>query len=153
SAPCIGLGRGPQTWRRAKSIRFVYDEFLEYIIARSWVEELVTPSKVSALEHTLQEIVNALNVFQPSSGALIFLDKMLGNEGALVNKAVKLMSSPEYNFIESQQIMMLHMFENISVLTADNELLDILDRFERIATDDIKTRLTSVILLVLSQHL
>ncbi|KAB8320491.1 CHAT domain-containing protein [Tolypothrix campylonemoides VB511288] len=134
-------------------VRFLYDEFMEYIIARSWLEHLAVSQELEkAIEILLQEAVSALSSFSPTFGAIIFLDKMLKRNGELVNRIISLLATLEDEFVASRQIVMLEAFEKIDINNVSDELIIALDKFERIARDDIKDKLAPIIIQVLRQH-
>jgi hypothetical protein len=65
-----------------RNVCFLYDEFMEYIIARSWLEQLAISQELeTAIEIFLQEVVSTLSSFSPAFGAILFLDKMLKRNG------------------------------------------------------------------------
>jgi CHAT domain-containing protein len=142
-----------QAYATQKIVRFLYDEFMEYIVARSWLEQLTASQELEkATEILLQEAVSALSSFSPAFGAIIFLDRMLKRNGELVNRTISLLAMSEDEFVASRQIVMLSAFENIAIDNVSDELMIALDKFERIARDDIKEKLAPIILQVLRQH-
>jgi hypothetical protein len=135
------------------TVRFLYDEFMEYMVARSWVDFLVRSKlSITDLDALLQEAVAAIGNFSPAFGAILFLDKMLNYDGVLINKAIVLMASIGDEFIASQQIKMLNAFENININSVDNDLIITLEKFEKDARDEIKVGLAPVIIRVLEQQ-
>jgi hypothetical protein len=142
-----------QAYATQKIVRFLYDEFMEYIVARSWLEQVTASQELEkATEILLQEAVSALSSFSPAFGAIIFLDRMLKRNGELVNRTISLLAASEDEFVASRQIVMLSAFENIAIDNVSDELMIALDKFERIARDDIKEKLAPIILQVLRQH-
>lgn len=136
-----------------RTVRFLYDEFMEYIIARSWLEQLVISQELeTAIENLLQEVAVALNSFSPAFGAILFLDKMLKRNGKLVNRIISLLGKSEDEFVASRQIIMLKAFERIDLNNVGGELIIALDKFERIARDEIKEKLAPIIIKVLCEH-
>ncbi|MCA2553225.1 MAG: DUF4062 domain-containing protein, partial [Microcystis sp. M04BS1] len=142
-----------QIYASQKNVRFLYDEFMEYIIARSWVENLITSQELEqATEIILQQAVSALSGFAPAFGAILFLDKMLNRGGVLVSRAIALIASLEDEFVASRQITMLSAFKNIDIENISDELLLALDKFERIARDEIKEELAPIMIQILRQY-
>jgi hypothetical protein len=137
-------------YSKQKAVRFVYDEFMEYMIARSWVDEIYSSKGFeTVLDSLLQEAVDAISVFQPAFGAILFLDKMLDRKGRLVNKAITHLMLTEKSFVESRQIPIAYAFENIAVEDIEDDLILALKKFESIARNEIKERLAPVILKIL----
>ena len=142
-----------QIYASQKKVRFLYDEFMEYIIARSWFEHLITSQESEqATEILLQEAVSALSGFAPAFGAILFLDKMLNRGGVLVSRAISLIASLEDEFVASRQITMLSAFKNIAIENISDELLLALEKFERIARDEIKEQLAPIMIGILRQY-
>lgn len=133
-----------------RTVRFLYDEFMEYIIARSWLEHLAVSQELEkATEILLEEAVSALSSFSPTFGAILFLDKMLRRNGELVNRIISLLATSEDEFFASRQITMLEAFEKIDINNINDELIIALNKFEIIARDDIKEKLAPIIIQVL----
>lgn len=142
-----------QIYTSQKNVRFLYDEFMEYIIARSWVENLITSQESEqATEILMQKAVSALSGFAPAFGAILFLDKMLNRGGVLVSRAISLIASLDDEFVASRQITMLSAFKNIAIENISDELLLALDKFERIARDEIKEELAPIMIQILRQY-
>lgn len=141
-----------ESWHRYathKTIRFVYDEFMEYIIARSWANQyFISKITEKSTEFLLQEAVNSISSFSPAFGSILFLDKMLEQGGVLVNRAISLIDSTNDIFMASRQITMLYAFENMDVNSIDDNVLVALDKFEKTARDEIRERLAHVILKI-----
>ena len=136
-----------------RNICFLYDEFMEYIIARSWLEQLAISQELeTAIEILLQEVVSTLSSFSPAFGAILFLDKMLKRNGELVNRIISLLATSENEFVASRQIVMLKAFERIDINNIGDELIIALDKFERIARAEIKEKLAPIIIQVLRQY-
>lgn len=136
-----------------RNVRFLYDEFMEYIIARSWLEQLAVSQELETkIEIILQEAVSTLSSFSPAFGAILFLDKMLKRNGELVNRIISLLATSEDEFVASRQIVMLQAFERIDINNVGSELIIALDKFERTARDEIKEKLAPIIVQVLRQH-
>ena len=139
--------------QKTYTVRFLYDEFMEYIIARSWLEQLAVSQELETeIEILLQEAVSTLSSFSPAFGAILFLDKMLERNGELVNRIISLLATSEDEFVASRQIIMLKAFERIDINNVGGELIIALDKFERIARDEIKEKLAPIIIKVLRQH-
>ncbi|WP_293139799.1 NACHT domain-containing NTPase [Okeania sp. SIO3I5] len=136
-----------------RNVRFLYDEFMEYIIAQSWLEQLALSQELETkIELLLQEVASILSSFSPSFGAILFLDKMLKRNGELVNRIISLLATSEEEFFASRQIAMLQAFERIDINNIGDELIIALDKFERIARDENKERLAPIIVQVLRHH-
>jgi hypothetical protein len=136
-----------------KFVRFVYDEFMEYVIARSWLDDVTrSPDSSAAVRPLLAGVVDAMSHFQPAFGALIFLDRMLAKSGALVNRLIALVAATEGELLATRQVAMLLAFDNASVREANEELFQALEQFERLARDDLKERLGVIILRFLEVH-
>jgi len=136
-----------------RNVRFLYDEFMEYIIARSWLEQLAVSQELETkIEILLQEAVSTLSSFSPAFGAILFLDKMLKRNGELVSRIISLLATSEDEFVASRQIVMLQAFEKMDINNVGSELLIALDKFERTARDEIKEKLAPIIMQILRQH-
>jgi hypothetical protein len=133
-----------------KHVRFLYEEFMEYMIARSWVNEISEASDAhAATSRLLQEAVEAIGGFPPVLGAVLFLDKMLDSGGHIVNEFIVRTSKLGELFLMSQQTSLVYAFESVDFAHADDELIAVVEKFEPIVREDLRERLASVILKIL----
>lgn len=133
-----------------KSVRFLYDEFMEYMIARSWVNEISEASDArTTLSRLLQDAVEALGGFPAALGAVLFLDKMLDSGGRVVSEFIVRTSKLGELFLSSQQTSMVYAFESVDFAHADDELIAAVEKFEPIVREELRERLAPVILKIL----
>ena len=71
------------------------------------------PEPSAALAFLLGQVVDALTHFQPAFGATIFLDRMLGKNGVLVNRLITLIAESEGELLATRQAAMLFAFEKL----------------------------------------
>ena len=138
----------------ARIVRFVYDEFMEYMLARSWFEDIIAaaPEEDSAAERLLQEAVDALVAFPAAMGAVIFLDQLLARSGRLVCRAISMLGPVRDVLLHSRQMTLLYALENIDAANVDENLLDVVDQFEIVAAFELRLRLARVILQLLEKN-
>jgi hypothetical protein len=142
-----------QSYTNRKDLRFLYDEFMEYVIARSWLYFIErSQDSEKATESLMQEITSTLSSFSSALGATIFLDKMIKGNGKLVSRIVTLLSQSEDEFVASRQIIMLSAFENIATDSISDEMMFAIDKFERIAKDEIRGKLAPIMIQVFRQR-
>jgi hypothetical protein len=73
-----------------RNVRFTYDAFMEYILARNFFEKvLISNDKEGIPTSTIREIANSINVFPPGFGAVLFLDQIMDCKGLLINEFLK----------------------------------------------------------------
>jgi Domain of unknown function (DUF4062) len=136
-----------------KIVRFVYDEFMEYMLAQSWLEQiLATPNQDSATEALLQQAMEATIAFPSAMGAVLFLDQMLTRSGRLVRQAISMLGPVRDVLLNSRQMTLLYALENVDVANSDDNLMDIVDRFETVAAPDLRARLAQVVLRLLEEN-
>lgn len=149
----IILGEATHAYSMRKSVRFLYDEFMEYMVARHWIERLAAQSPAEgAAEAFVAEAVEAMSTFPAAFGAIFFFDQMMKRDGALINQAIIRIAAKGDAFMSSQQVPLLYAFENINFAGADEQLLAVLERFERSARNEVKERLAPVILKLMRRH-
>jgi len=142
-----------QPYSIRRNLRFLYDEFMEYVIACAWLELIeISQDSEKVTESLAQEIAAALSSFSSALGAIIFLDKMIKGDGKLVSRIVTLLAQFDDEFIASRQIIMLSAFENIATDNVTNEMMAALDKFERIARDEIREKLAPVMIQMFHQQ-
>jgi hypothetical protein len=123
---------------------------MEYMIARSWVDEILEAAdQDSATGRLLQQSVESLGSFPPALGSVLFLDKMLDRGGRLINDFIKRASKINDFFLNSQQTSLVYAFESINFATADDELIQAVEKFESTVREELRDRLASVILKIL----
>jgi hypothetical protein len=143
------LEEARHTYSSRKSVRFLYDEFMEYMLARSWVDEISeADDERAATGRLLQEAAESLGSFPPALGAVIFLDQMLERGGRLVNEFIKRASKLGDFYMESQQTSLLYAFESIAFGEADDELIAAVEKFEPAVREESRERLAAVILKI-----
>lgn len=146
----IILEEASHSYSIRKSVRFLYDEFMEYMIARSWVDEIsASPDERVATSNLLQEAVESLGTFPPALGAVLFLDNMLERDGSVVNEFIKRSSNSGAFLLDSQQTSLVYAFERIDFANADDELIAAIQKFEPNVREDLRERLARVILKIL----
>lgn len=137
----------------AKIVRYVYDEFMEYMLAQSWLDTILgSREEDAAIDALLGEAVDAIIAFPSAMGAILFLDQMLERSGRLVNRAVSMLGSVRDVLLHSRQLTLLYALENIDPASVDDNLLDTVDRFEVAATSELRPRLAHVILRLLEKN-
>ena len=130
-----------------KYVRFVYDEFMEYGIARAWLERIeVAEDPHYARESLLEDAATAITAFPAALGAILFLDQMLDARGTVVNRAIAQIEAFQEDFLATRQYALLQALEHISVETIDDPVLSVLGRFEQIVREDVKERLAPIVL-------
>ena len=134
-------------------IRFLYDEFMEYMIARSWIEQLSeSPNSQAITSQLIQEAAEALGTFPPALGAVLFLDRMMASEGRLINEFIKRASRIGNDFLNSQQTSLIYAFESINFETVDDELIAAVEKFEPVVRENLRERLAAVVLKLLERR-
>lgn len=142
----IIIEQSSHIYSRKKIVRFVYDEFMEYIIARAWAEKLLASNDLqSDTEDLLQDVIHSISDFSPSFGGILFLDSMLKSDGKIVNIAISIIYTLGFEFIASRQITMLYAFEKMNAEVADEDVLNALDEFEQVVRDEYKERLAKIV--------
>lgn len=137
-----------------RTIRFVYDELMEYLLARCWIDTILAPDfEEEKIDHLIEEAVDSFHDFPTAFGALLFLDKMLNRKGRLINKTIIKIAKEDDSFSEQRQIATLNAFENIAVTDIEEEIITALETFESVARDDIKDRLAEVMLRVAKENI
>lgn len=135
------------------SIRFVYDQFMEYMLARSWAARLpVGTALSSAADSILDEAAASILEFGPVLGALVFTDKVLKLGGLLLNRAIPRLIAKAPTLVQTRQESLLFAFKHIHIETAEDALIDHLDAFEEAAHQSVKEGLASIILALLEHN-
>jgi hypothetical protein len=147
------LEEATQRYSTRKVVRFRYDEFMEYILARSWVEQ-VQSSKTpeAATEQLLQEAGDAVVGFPAALGGILFLDQMLNRGGRLVAQAFILSGPQQDVFLNSRQRALLYALENIDTTVVPESLIGLVDKFEKVVSLELKERLGQVVLRILKSR-
>lgn len=134
-----------------KVIRIVYDEFMEYLIARAWVRTATaTTSPSHALHSQVHDAVASFIGFAPAWGALMFLDQIENSQGTIVNEALEAFAALGDELMASRQAALLVAFENMSIIHLDDRVVSVLARFEELASPEIKERLALILNEVLA---
>jgi len=134
--------------KMAKSFRFTYDELMEYVLARSWIEyEDVNNPK--ALDILIERALMVMPQFSCAVGAILYLDKELGKNGYLVDRAFVLGRDTIVELMASRQVQLLYLCEALSADSAISTTIDQIDRFEQIASPLVRERLAKVIIGIL----
>jgi hypothetical protein len=142
-----------QPYTNRKNLRFLYDEFMEYVIARSWLYFIQrSQDSEKATESLMREITSTLSSFSSALGATIFLDKMIKGNGKLVSRIVALLFLSEDEFFASRQIIMLSAFENIATDSVSDEIMFAINKFEKVAKDEIREKLAPIMIQVFRQR-
>jgi hypothetical protein len=148
----IIFAENSQSYISRRNLRFLYDEFMEYVIACSWLEFKISQNSEQTTESLVQEITHALSGFSAALGAAIFLDKMIESDGKLFSRIITLLAQFDDEFIASRQIIMLSAFENIAADNVNNEMMIALDKFERFSRDDIREKLAPIMIQMFRQQ-
>jgi hypothetical protein len=137
-----------------RQVRFVYDEFMEYMLARYWLDLVVgAAAQHDELDKLVRQAMEAILDFPSTMGAVIFLDEMLSRNGSVVSRALVLAKAVREELIRSRQTTLLLALESIDVAApADDELLQIVDAFELVAASELRSRLARVILQLLEHN-
>lgn len=134
----------------AKVVRFVYDVFMEYLLARDWHETIMAERAVE--ERLLQQAMESLVTFPSALGGILFLDQMLEGGGRLVNRALA-MSGPAVDvLLDSRQSTLMTAFEHMDPVSVEDELLRVIERFEFAAAEDLRPRLALVLLRLIEKN-
>ncbi len=130
-----------------RKIRFLYDEFMEYMLARFFFEKIHDvddPQK--ATDEAVQELAGAIPVFPAAFGAVLFLDQILQQKGTLINSLIKICFR---SGIVLQPIQLIYAFDRISLDGLDEEIIGILDTVYGQVPDEHKNSMAQVILNIL----
>jgi hypothetical protein len=149
----IILEEATHLYSTRKTVRFLYEEFMEYAIARSWVDKISrVNNKSPVLSLLVQEAAQALTTFPAALGAVLFLDKMLTRGGRLINDLIVSVSKLEDITLRSQQTPLVYAFESVDFAHADDELMAVVEKFEPTVREDLRERMAAVILRILEAH-
>ncbi|HMK24457.1 MAG TPA: DUF4062 domain-containing protein [Chitinophagaceae bacterium] len=144
----LEIAKHPSSLR--KSTRFLYDEFMEYMIAKSWVEEVVNADDIQQKTGELiGAAIESIDNFQPAFGAIFFFDQMMAFNGTLINKMIIKMSGQGKQFQDTQ---MVYAIENLNLDELNDELIEIVKKFDSQVRNDLKDRLSQVILKILKKQ-
>ena len=147
------LAEVSQPYCTQRSLRFLFDEFMEYVIACSWFETIQNSGdSTRATESLAQEVTTALGGFSVALGATIFLDKMMKGEGRMLNHIFTLSAQFDDELIASRQIIMLSVLEHVATDKVSDELMIALNKFERIARDEIKEKLAPILIEIFQKR-
>lgn len=134
----------PHPYALTATVRFQYDEFMEYLLARMLFDRF--QRRIYTLEDILREAVNALEVFPAVFGALLFLDQIPGTEGLIVNAFIK------YCFKTNtlpRQLLLIYAFNRMNLNMIDDELVAALEKFYHVVDNEHKDQLAAVMLKIL----
>ena len=146
----IILEESTHLYSTRKVVRFLYDEFMEYVIARSWVDRISSAvDQSAAISQLVQEAAQTLAVFPSALGSVLFLDKMLDRGGRLINDLVIRMSTQDELVLTSQQTSLIYALESVDFAHADDQLMAVVEKFELVVRQDLRERLAAVILKIL----
>ncbi len=149
----IILEQTTQAYSSLRTVRFLYDEFMEYMIARSWVDQIAgSKNKSVCIQGLLHDAFESLGSFPSGLGAVLFLDKMMDHHGEIVSDFIKQGSHLDTLFFNSQQTSLVYALENINFQQADSELIDVVAKFEPAVRDDLKDRMAAIVLGILEAH-
>ncbi|MET0395297.1 MAG: DUF4062 domain-containing protein [Longimicrobiaceae bacterium] len=124
------------------TLRYVYDEFFEYVLARAW------HSAQAQGRALITEAVAAFDDFPAAFGALLYYDELTGASGSLVNELIRALARTPDPFAAARQARLLYAFERMNYDALDPALIAILAEFESAAIPDVKQRLAPAILRV-----
>jgi hypothetical protein len=137
--------------RGVRRTRFTFDEIAEYVIARGWAREVdsdIDPAERREL--LIADAIVALTTFNPTLGAVLFCDQMLGLDGRMVAQLLNgLARSPE-TMLALNQMKVLHAFDYLPAERFETSVLDSLVEFEGWAGDDVRRRLGGILLRALA---
>jgi len=149
----IILEQATHSYASSKLVRFLYDEFMEYMIARSWVNQIFdSPDQRETTNRLLHQSVDSLGTFPPALGAVLFLDKMLQRDGGILNEFIKLASLGKDFLLPSHQTSLIYAFESISFSNVDDGLIAAVQKLEPHVREDLKNRMARVILTILEKR-
>ena len=130
-----------------RTVRFLYDEFMEYILGRHLFEKIYESANQQATEDMIiYEATSHLETFPSAFGAILFLDQILKSEGMIIHKFIKASFKAK---LLPEQIQLIYAFSRVNVNKLDEELISALEKFNIIVHDENKDRLASIILRIL----
>jgi len=133
-----------------RNVKFLYDEFMEYILARVWLEAVYrSADREKAVDETIRASLSNLDAFPAGFGALLFLDQLYTAGEPVVNRLIK------KTFRDSLRLSQLHhiyAFERIvpASLRSDDEPIRALEVLYGQVEDEYKDRLAYIISRLLS---
>jgi hypothetical protein len=137
----------------SKIIRFVYDEFMEYVLARCWLDKSIgDQGNDSSIDNLLAQAMDAIAAFHPALGGIFYLDEMLSRNGQLVNRAISSPGPVREVLLHSRQTSLLHALERINADEVDEELLGLVSDFETAVGDDLRPRLSAVLTTLIERN-
>jgi hypothetical protein len=137
----------------SKIVRFVYDEFMEYMLAQYWLTKNISGQENdSEVDMLLQQAMDAVVAFPAALGAIFFLDEMLGRNGQLVNRAISSSGPVLQVLLRSRQASLLQALEHINTGNVDDELLNVVNEFEMTVADELRPRLSGVLTNLLEKN-
>jgi hypothetical protein len=140
-----------QAGRSRKIVRFVYDEFMEYMLARAWHERLADAAdRHGAQLDLLQEVTERAPDFPAALGALSFLDALSTSAGRLLGEAVRV-AGPERLLASAGRTMALYLMERMAPAGADSDLTTLLQQMHETAPSEFRDRIARIALR-LAQH-
>jgi hypothetical protein len=130
-----------------RSVRFLYDEFMEYVLARMLFEKVVqSRMQHSIIDFIIDETVNCLDDFPSALGAIFFLDQILKPNEGIVNKFIKACFEAQKL---PQPTQLIYAFGRLDLNNLDDVLINSLESFYEIVSDEHKDNLATIILNIL----
>lgn len=130
--------------------RFIYDEFMEYMIARTWLDDIEGAADPQARTQALiREAGQASESFTGAFGAVQFLDQILDESGRVVGQLLGYLGSCGDEVYLSNQFVMVRALESANLSAVDDAVMVVLDRLERLARPEIKARIAPLVLKLL----
>jgi len=140
-----------QAGRSRKIVRFVYDEFMEYMLARAWHERLADSDDRHGVQlDLLREVTERAPDFPAALGALSFLDALSASAGRLLGEAVRV-AGPERLLASAGRTMALYLMERMAPAEADRDLTTLLQQMHETAPSEFRDRIARIALR-LAQH-
>lgn len=143
----IILKREVRQYSIRQSIRFLYDEFMEYMLARYLFDQIDHSAEPHrCLTEIIGQTAKSIDSFPAVLGAIFFLDQMLEKKEALVNRFVKLAFKPSET---SHQLQFIYALNHIDPKAIDEEQIVLIERFYNGIDLTYKEQLSQAILKIL----
>ena len=131
-------------------IGFVYEGFMEFLIAKGWLK-IAGETKIE-LSELLQEQFEFIDTYPPIFGAILYLEELSEFEGAITNQMIDYLSTAKFGFFKERQTLVLTAFKQIKLHQVTEKTLAALEAFEALASPAIKDQLGSVALKIVGAY-
>jgi hypothetical protein len=136
-----------------RTFSFVYDELLEYCLALHWVQKVrANVNESAAIASVIEAVTLCIAEFPYGPGALLYLDRLLGKTGRLLNDFLARLADLGDEVLILRQYIVLQVFERASIPALDDRVLELLVRFEQRSTSDIKERIGALVVEIQRQR-